>query len=179
MVFDEGDEFGELEATQKIEDDFLEDDDEIGMQTEPLEGVIDADPTMFEDEAPARRRPVLKRGRTVGRAAKRAVAEPEERPALGEPIKPVKIGALWVVVLALAAVVNIFGALLIFDYSSNSMTGITEAIAKNFVEESKDGTSTWKYYQTKAKKYPVWLAEESDEWKIKTDDTDADDDLNE
>ncbi len=177
LVFDEGDEFGELEATQKIEDDFLEDDDEIGMQTEPLEGVIDAYPTLIEDEAPARRRPALKRsGRTVGRTAKKAVAEPEEKPALGEPIKPVKIGALWVVVLALAAIVNVFGALLIFDYSSNSMTGITEFVAKNFVEESEDGTTTWKYYQTKTKEYPDWLAD-TGELKIKTDDTDTDDDL--
>jgi len=178
LVFDEGDEFGELEATQKIEDDFLEDDDEIGMQTEPLEGVIDADPTMLEDEAPARRRPALKRGRTVGKSARKAAPAPEpaERQAMGEPIKPIQIGTLWVVVLALAAIINILGALLIFDYSSNSMTGITESIAKNFSNKEKEGP--WRYHQTKAKKYPKWLAEDQ---KLKTDssDTDGDDDLSE
>ena len=175
-MFDEGDEFGELEATQKIEDDFLEDDDEIGMQTEPLEGVIDADPTMLEEEAPARRRPALKRGRTVGKSARKAAPAPEpaEKQAIGEPIKPIKIGNLWVVVLALAAIVNILGALLIFDYSSNSMTGITESIAKNFSSKEKEGA--WRYYQTKAKEYPQWLSDDP-ELKTGSEDADTDDDL--
>jgi hypothetical protein len=180
LVFDEGDEFGELEATQKIEDDFLEDDDEIGMQTEPLEGVIDADATMLEDEAPAPKRPALKRGgRAVGRAAKKTPAPEPEKQAVGEPMKPVKLGALWVVILAIAAIVSVIGALIMYDYSSNTMTGLTESIAKNFGESDGQKSLPWKFHESSTLKYPEWLKKDStEEGKFVGDEsTEGDDDL--
>jgi len=175
LVFDEGDEFGELEATQKIDEDFLEDDDEIGMQTEPLEGVIDADATMLEDEAPMKKRPALKRGagRTAGKAAKKPAAEPE-KPATGEPIKALKIGAGWIVFLAVIAFITIIGALMMYDYATDSLTGVTEPVAKNFSSKDKDGD--WKYHKSVTMKYPEVLDEKGD-YKFTTDDTTSDDGL--
>ncbi|MGE0434003.1 MAG: hypothetical protein AB7K09_06930 [Planctomycetota bacterium] len=191
LVFDEEDDLGDadgteemsmdddyddmgMEATQKIDSDaaFL-DDDEFGMQTEPLQTFEDddADATMvdndfteagggYEDEEEDEAEETLVSRPKPARGGRRAAPAP--RAAAPAPaaaaVASRPVGIIWVVLLGFIFTFYALAALCLYDYSTNSFTGVSKMIAEPVSEnmmEAKFQDPT--YTPTKGVGKPDWL----------------------